>query len=521
MGGCASRPREDAQFKVGKPRRRDRRRIVVFRRRIWPRKTFFKGTIVDAERSVDCADEDGRCNLVNPAFRGSNEEVWFDAALSLESDCDEDFHSIAEDAMFSNGYDVISMSSFHSFKDASFEDTNAHNLLMPSEICLKGIKVTDSAVFENSAASRSLQENHHTSKHVLIQDETSAVYAGEIAASEGGILDHCGIIPNNCLPCLVPAEKKSSSSSSPPGSRKKSTLRLSFKWRSGEGHSLNALCTKSSVERPIAASQVPFCLLEKDMPDCWSDIEPGTFKVRGENYLRDKKKEFAPNRAAYHPFGVDVFLSPQKIDHIARFVKLPDVKASGKFPSLLVVNVQIPLYPATIFQTETNGEGMSYVLYFKLSENFSKEFPTHFQENLRKILDDEVEKVKGFAVDTIVPVRERLKILGRLMNIENLHLSTAERKLMHAYNEKPVLSRPQHEFYQGEGYFEIDIDMHRFSYISRKGFEAFMDKLKICVLDVGLTIQGNKPEELPEQILCCVRLNQINFQNYPQLVAPF
>ncbi|OVA11944.1 protein of unknown function DUF1336 [Macleaya cordata] len=528
MGGCVSRP-EGCVRRRSKSRKRRR----GIRRRVSSR------TDPSSLDKVVLPDR----SFSNPTFQGSVEEAWFDSVAVFESDCEDDFQSVQEDSLSLNGSECASLSSLSSMRTASHEDQhdNVPCISYPDQQLKLGEQTTGSSALDsvgdvaktsNSRVSHSSDADRQPKSDVSLNNSKLPVYLDELTSDsvdasaggkEGGILDHCGILQNTCLPCLastVPSiDKRKSLSPSSPGTKKKAAMKLSFRWKEGHANT-TSISTKTVLQRPIAGTQVPFCPIEKKMFDCWSAIEPCTFKVRGENYLRQEnniQKEFAPNYAAYKPFGVDVFLSPRKIDHIARFVELPVINSSGKLPPILVVNVQVPLYPATIFQGETDGEGMSIVLYFRLSESYSKELPLHFQENLRRIIDDEVEKVKGFAVDTILPVRERLKILGRVANVDDLQLNAPERKLMHAYNEKPVLSRPQHEFYLGENYLEIDIDMHRFSYISRKGFQAFQDRLRMCVLDVGLTIQGNKAEELPEQILCCIRLNGIDHTKYHQL----
>ncbi|CAA0820263.1 Protein of unknown function (DUF1336 [Striga hermonthica] len=488
MGGCissSSSAKPSKPFKTIKVKRK--RRIRSTRRHLF--------SVTDGSRK---RNSDSGARVSDFSVRICQEEAWFDTLSILDSDSDDEFSSVHGEFFPSilNGqvlpYETSSriVENSKEYHDKYLKTDNNND-----ESCAKRKKNLDRAhvSFNNNGSKDEKNERMEKASESLLK---------------------------SVLPKLVPSVSFNDKTNVGPQAQKKNSafIRLSFKRKSVDGSEKNEACASTKyVYRPRAGLMIPCCAEEKLTFGTWSKIEPSTFKLRGDNYFKDKKKSPASNATPYTPFGVDLFTSQKKLNHIAQHLELPTIKAEGKLPQMLIVNIQLPTYPAPMFLGDGDGEGLSLVLCFKLSENFEKDVSPQFQDSIKKLIEDDMEKVKGFAKDSTVPFRERLKIMVGVSNPEDLVSNSTERKLLNAYNEKPVLSRPQHEFYQGPNYFEIDLDIHRFSFIARKGLEAFRERLKTGILDLGLTIQAQKPEELPERVLCCVRLNKIDFVNHGQI----
>ncbi|KAH9107872.1 hypothetical protein AeMF1_016817 [Aphanomyces euteiches] len=227
----------------------------------------------------------------------------------------------------------------------------------------------------------------------------------------------------------------------------------------------------------------------------WAPLDATRFRVRkGPNYKRNKIK--APSGPALLELvAVDVFQSDLKIDNVGSKVQLPK-DADGR-TDLFILNTQIPCYtPSNPLwgEQKTDGVGINFITYFAIPKAIREQLdqdedPAHPQIKLLKWFLEEDSHV-----------RDRLKAIVIVANPADQKLGRLEKHLLETYNGQPLLTRPEHRFYRGDGYFEVDIDGYIFNYLARKGLTGITEHFGNMVVDFGFVMEGHDDDELPENV---------------------
>ncbi|ETW04827.1 hypothetical protein, variant 1 [Aphanomyces invadans] len=245
---------------------------------------------------------------------------------------------------------------------------------------------------------------------------------------------------------------------------------------------------------------------------CWTQLHASRFNVRkGPSYRRTKTK--APSAPALLTLmATDAYRSCGKIDNIGSVVDLPSPR-DGNRRDFLIINCQVPCYPPSnpLWGDQTmDGDGFNFVTYFAIPPDVRAKLddPTEMEPPI-KLLRGFLEEGNAFT--------DRLKAIGIVVNPEEQNVGRMEKHLLETYNGQPILTRPQHRFYRGDGYFEVDIDAHLFNFVARKGLSGVADHFGHMIVDFGFVLEGQEDDEVPEQILGCVRLCKVDLKNAPRL----
>ncbi|KAH9100040.1 hypothetical protein Ae201684P_019045 [Aphanomyces euteiches] len=240
----------------------------------------------------------------------------------------------------------------------------------------------------------------------------------------------------------------------------------------------------------------------------WAPLDATRFRVRkGPNYKRNKTK--APSGPALLELvAVDVFQVRTNyfclVDDmlVVGFEDRQRWKQSSasercRWPNRLVhtEHSNTMLHPVKSWgEQKTDGVGINFITYFAIPKAIREQLdqdedPAHPQIKLLKWFLEEDSHV-----------RDRLKAIVIVANPAEQKLGRLEKHLLETYNGQPLLTRPEHRFYRGDGYFEVDIDGHIFNYLARKGLTGITEHFGNMVVDFGFVMEGHDDDELPENV---------------------
>ena len=239
----------------------------------------------------------------------------------------------------------------------------------------------------------------------------------------------------------------------------------------------------------------------------WSATQARLWKVRGKNYMKDRKKVRCDD-SLFKLLAVDIVESSKPImsglcahptERMQRALKLEKTNKNGSkiLPSFVIaINIFVPGPPY-----------FHFVSYYGV--------PSHMMDELRGKTATPFSKLsKEFFFGEDDSFRDKVFKLFPRLHEGNFIVRSA-------VGSTPALigKRLKQYYYRTDRYFELVIDTSSKSRAAKiislsKGFA------KSLVVDLAFGLEGNSEDELPEKIMGCCRLNYLSFSKLRKVVHP-
>lgn len=244
----------------------------------------------------------------------------------------------------------------------------------------------------------------------------------------------------------------------------------------------------------------------------WTFLEAHTFNVRcGPNYPKNGIKK--PSKAAFGKIeAMDVFITERKLRHSMSLghITLPPATPGWKevYPEFLVITQMLPKYFNRALVTGKEADGITYMLtsYVRMPPNLAPGFGSHEEpQNAEQLM-------KRFLMraDQDPGVAHCWKMIGVVLNLTEVGplLPRSVFRMLSKFNGKPILSRPQHEFFRDpqNRYLQADLDGHQYNYGTRTAVSNALHLSKHMEMGYGYVVESRQEAEMPEVMCCCSKI---------------
>jgi len=255
---------------------------------------------------------------------------------------------------------------------------------------------------------------------------------------------------------------------------------------------------------------------------CWSPSDGTSFQVRcGPNYVEKKLKQESA-ASLYDCVSLDVVRSDRIVNRVlGRLVPAPQShteawSAGCGLPHTICFVINLP-YTTNFAGEKPDDTGCSIVTVHTVTDETLRLNGENSSAAVR-LFKEFCAKSDGPCVDRATSSTSGvLKGIATGENVDELGLPWVSQPMVRNYNGTPALMTRSAHVHKGPdgNWMEVDIDVRFWSYAARSALYNLRSYLARAVVHIGFCVQGCGDDELPEGVLCAVRLWNLDIVKNP------